>query len=558
MRVALLTVFLTSAAAGPQGSTRYDAQTHMPRASSGCGKSSPYTAGSSKDYTATYAGTSWTYRVYVPRVYNKDTPTPVILQHPGWGMSASQEERGAGITDYAESRNFISITPQGANDNPNRWGPWYSWNAVGTTQSPGPAGATCTSKASDTSNCYTSCPSSCSRNSPQCWWTTCLEEITPSGTGYSPIGGFIPSLLDTLESQLCIDTSREYIAGESNGGMMAYQLGVTLSNRVAAIAPQFGSFHRGFNMAPKSGVPIMSIHGKSDTVVPANTSLSGDGYYYTTTSNIFNGDSYSSGWKKANGCSGSSTHYKTNYDRVKDLWCVSEGICSGGDVVRCSYTGGHNWFNGGGKDHGGLVVDFMMQWTKTSHIGRGYSEGETMGPGEILEDITAVDEDETEAIEDPSFQEGVLTQKAKAHYGNPKDGCLPDEDKVVSGIGHTCAPRIGTESDADSLPTPQCKLGGTHATKNGCPTDAQLVSKSKAWPICLAKGNTTDAYEQGDFHCLLVCPCQSGKTVNGECSAESHAHCPVGAKCVRGELRKRDQGVCTYPLSGSEATELVV
>ena len=43
-----------------------------------------------------------------------------LRQHPGWGMSASSEESGAGITSYAESKKFISVTPQGMNDNTNR------------------------------------------------------------------------------------------------------------------------------------------------------------------------------------------------------------------------------------------------------------------------------------------------------------------------------------------------------------------------------------------------------------------------------------------------------
>merc|ERR1719401_482543 len=133
---------------------------------------------------------------------------------------------------------------------------------------------------------------------------------------------------------------------------MTYQLGVDLAHRLAAIAPQFGSFHRGFNMAPPVGVPVLDIHGKSDTTVPANVSLSGDGYYYTPTREIFGGNAYSKGWKNANGCSGPSRHYPTRYDGIKDLWCVSEGSCVGGDVVRCAYKGGHNWFNGGGPDYG--------------------------------------------------------------------------------------------------------------------------------------------------------------------------------------------------------------
>ena len=61
-----------------------------------------------------------------------------------------------------------------------------------------------------------------------------------------------------------------YASGESNGGMQTYQLGVDLATRLAAISPEFGSFHRGFAMAPPLGVPLLDLHGKKDTTVPAN------------------------------------------------------------------------------------------------------------------------------------------------------------------------------------------------------------------------------------------------------------------------------------------------
>ena len=229
--------------------------------SSGCGKPSPYSKGKTSTVTAKYAGTTWTYLIYVPYAYSESTPLPLILQHPGWGQSAKSEEKGAGITAYADKLGFISVTPQGGNDNTHSGGPWFSWNAVGSTQSPGAGGATCTSKASTQSYCYTSC-GKCS-DSPQCWWTTCDETVTPTGTGTKDVGGFIPGLYDTLESELCIDTTREYASGESNGGMQTYQLGVDLAPRLAAITPEFGSFHYGFNMVPAEGVPVMDLLGCS-------------------------------------------------------------------------------------------------------------------------------------------------------------------------------------------------------------------------------------------------------------------------------------------------------
>ena len=246
-------------------SVRYDPASHVAKGSSGCGSKSPYPLGKTTVATGEYAGVKWTFRVYVPSSYDKSTPVPLVLQHPGWGMSAQQEEKGAGITTYAEKEGFISVTPQGMNDNPNYGGPWYSWNAVGSTQSPGPAGATCTSAANYPSYCYTSCPDKAVKaglngtkhdaisgysgysygssgkncdDSPQCWWTTCDETVTPTGTGTSKVGGFIPGLYDTLEQQLCIDLTREYGSGESNGGMQTYQIGVDLHARLAAITPE--------------------------------------------------------------------------------------------------------------------------------------------------------------------------------------------------------------------------------------------------------------------------------------------------------------------------------
>jgi len=525
------------------GSLRVDLGSYVGSGSSGCGKTSPYKAGKTSVATGTYAGVSWTWRVYVPKTYDSNKPYPLIIQHPGWGMNAKSEESGAGITGYADTYGFISVTAQGGNDNPNSGGPWYSWNAAGTTQSPGPGGPTCTSAASAPSYCYTSC-GSCS-DSPQCWWTTCDETVTPTGVGTKDIGGFIPGLYDTLEDQLCIDTTREYAAGESNGGIMTYQLGVDLHSRLAAIAPQFGSFHKGFAAAPSTGVPVLDMHGSKDTTVPANVSLSADGYYYTTTKEIFEGGKYSSGWMKANGCSGATSHYPTRFDGGKyNFYCVSEGKCSGGDVIRCSWNGGHNWLFNDAKSNGGLVSEFLLLWAKSSHIGKGQTVGSPVPEGHPVNVTSITTEDGDIAPEYYNLTQ-VLTPQARGHYGDPDTGCHDDEEVLLAGSGRICAPKIGTTASQDTSepPTPLCHLGGASYSPNGCPTDASVKPHSKAWPTCLAKGNNTDPYNSGSFHCMLVCPCSG---IGNSCGAAADAHCPRGARCERGELRNMAHGVCTY------------
>jgi len=380
-------------------------------------------------------------------------------------------------------------------------------------------------------------------------WTTCDETVTPTGTGTKDVGGFIPGLLDTLEDQLCIDTTREYAAGESNGGIQTYQLGVDLASRLAAIVPQFGSFHRGWNLSPSVGVPVLDLHGSKDTTVPGNVSLSGDGYYYTTTAEIFEGNSYSTGWKKSNGCTGSSFHYPTRFDGGKwDFWCVSEGKCVGGDVIRCSWSGGHNWLFNDAESNGGLVTEFLLRWTKTSHIGKGRSLGEDPTAGRPLNVTILGEVDPTPA---PDYNLTTVLKPVKSgHYGDPDQGCQADEETLVIGTGRVCAPKIDTSpatlfnvNSTDTVPTPKCKLGGSSSSPNGCPFDAVTAPHSKAWPVCLAKGNTTDPYQSGSFHCLLVCPC-AGK--GNDCGTHAHAQCPSGATCQRGEIRNMKMGVCTF------------
>merc|ERR1711862_348244 len=84
---------------------------------------------------------------------------------------------------------------------------------------------------------------------------------------------------------------------------------------------------------------------------------------------------------------------------------------------------------------------------------------------------------------------------------------------------------------------------------NGCPFDAPVSATSKAYPICIAKNGGASPYDDGDFTCVLACPCDIEVGADGivQCTGDSHAHCPDGARCERGELRHMSKGVCTYP-----------
>jgi polyhydroxybutyrate depolymerase len=90
---------------------------------------------------------------------------------------------------------------------------------------------------------------------------------------------FVAALLDELGAQVCIDDSRVYAAGNSNGGAMALLLACELSDRIAAVASVEGAvLEPGCNGDP-SPVPTIAFHGLDDTVVPyAGSPPSGSGF----------------------------------------------------------------------------------------------------------------------------------------------------------------------------------------------------------------------------------------------------------------------------------------
>jgi polyhydroxybutyrate depolymerase len=80
--------------------------------------------------------------------------------------------------------------------------------------------------------------------------------------------GFIDELLDHLAGRACIDASRVYVTGVSNGGGMTARLGCRLAERVVAIAPVAGGYKALPACTPERPVSVLEIHGTADQVVP--------------------------------------------------------------------------------------------------------------------------------------------------------------------------------------------------------------------------------------------------------------------------------------------------
>lgn len=81
---------------------------------------------------------------------------------------------------------------------------------------------------------------------------------------------FVRSLLDQLDSVVCIDDSRVYAAGVSNGGGFVSRLGCDLNRRLAGIATVAGLYGREPACEPEHALSVLEVHGTGDQTVPYN------------------------------------------------------------------------------------------------------------------------------------------------------------------------------------------------------------------------------------------------------------------------------------------------
>lgn len=175
--------------------------------------------------TLDVSGAQRTYILRVPKGYDKDKATPLVLMLHGWTGTAKGVEVGSGIAEIAEREGWISVFPQGLGNPP-------GWNSAFLNLA-GPK----------------------------------VDDVT-----------FFSKLLDSLETQLHVDRDRIFVAGHSNGAMMAHVLGSKLSDRIAAIgavAGVIGLKPAAQIAAPSNPISVLMIHGKRDTMVTYDASVEG-------------------------------------------------------------------------------------------------------------------------------------------------------------------------------------------------------------------------------------------------------------------------------------------
>ena len=81
-------------------------------------------------------------------------------------------------------------------------------------------------------------------------------------------GSFLIDLADHLIARGIADRRRIYVAGLSNGGIMALQMACAHAGRIAGIAVVAASLPVGYDCRPERSLPVIFINGTADRHVP--------------------------------------------------------------------------------------------------------------------------------------------------------------------------------------------------------------------------------------------------------------------------------------------------
>lgn len=278
-------------AAGPG-----EVATGAPTPSAGCGTSTVRALDLDKQYLDD--SDRW-FLLTTPKEHDGKTPLPMVIDYHGLSEGADVHAKMSQFSPFAQQHGFILVTP----------------NGTGT---------------------------------PIHW------EASPDPKGNADLV-FTGDLLDQLEGELCVDTSRIYATGLSNGAFMSSAVACTMADRFAAVAPVAGLQHP-TPCDPGRPMPILTFHGTADPILLFNGGVGdrlgeimskGVGQVGQDTSSVPKADLEGPGypkavreWAKQNGCDPKPTdHQLTDTVLTRTYDCPADGAVE--FVVL--QGGGHSW-----------------------------------------------------------------------------------------------------------------------------------------------------------------------------------------------------------------------
>ena len=267
-------------------------------------------------------GVDRVYDIVVPGTA-RGVPLPVVLGFHGFSLSSADQATRSGLAVRAFADGFIAIFPQGSD----LGGSTPAYFNIETFEDP-----------------------------------TLADDV-----------GFTAAILDATEAELCVDPSRVYAMGFSNGGLFVATLGCALGDRIAAVAPVAG-----VHLLPECGgrpMPVIVTHGTEDFVVPfadddvgpasrralreivLGTGGTDAQVHMLGMASATSVESWVESWASRNGCTlgAPDVTEATDVDTTAFVGCRS-----GADVVlQVVPEGGHDWPAGDGFDATGRALEFF-------------------------------------------------------------------------------------------------------------------------------------------------------------------------------------------------------
>lgn len=253
------------------------------------------------EQTLEHGGTTRRYLLHVPRGYDGSEAVPLVFNFHGFTSNATQQLSLSAMNDLADDAGFLAVHPEGT-------GALQAWNA----------GVCCGTAASDE-----------------------VDDV-----------GFVRAMLEAVAATACVDRSRVYATGLSNGGFLSYRLACEASDIIAAIAPVAGVIGVSTEECdPPRAVPVMHFHGTFDTIVPFGGS---------TLTGFRSVDDTIAHWVDRNGCSEAT---ETTY-AMGDSSCETHAACDdGAEVTLCTIEGGgHVWPGGFGSTSTIVATEHMWDF----------------------------------------------------------------------------------------------------------------------------------------------------------------------------------------------------
>lgn len=225
------------------------------------------------------------YVLYVPRSYDRTTPTPLVISLHGGGTWGAAQRDLSRWNEVADEHGFIVVYPSGT-DFPRMW-----------------------------------------------------HAVRP-GAALTADVRFISELIDTLGSAYNIDPERVYADGMSNGGGMAFVLSCTLSDRIAAVGLIASAQFLPWSWCrDERAVPMIAFHGTDDRLAPYH-----GGHSWVSPDRFADIARLAANWAQRNRCGPDPVESVVAADvtRLEYTACANDAAV----VLYTVIGGGHTWPGG--------------------------------------------------------------------------------------------------------------------------------------------------------------------------------------------------------------------